>query len=213
MRNSKYADRIGRWSQVGKQPIFPLDPRVEDIDIENIAHCLAHENRYGGAAGAYSVAAHCIIASYMAEDFYSEWKVEGITKREFSLQALLHDAEEFAIKDIPTPQRSFLKVHYPDGTVISHQELGNRWFRTIMKAFGLPQEMHPLINKIDADMLATEAAVFFPIDDRPMDWTIKGEDRIQYSDLILEARQAYRSYNFAFSPYAFMKRFSVLLSS
>ena len=40
----------GHWMQlVSGKPFFPLDPRPEDIDINDIAHALSMVCRFGGA--------------------------------------------------------------------------------------------------------------------------------------------------------------------
>ena len=54
------APRIGDWMQTysGKR-YYPVDPRIEDVDINDIAHALSHLCRYGGHCSRfYSVAEH-----------------------------------------------------------------------------------------------------------------------------------------------------------
>lgn len=54
------SERIGDWMQVysGKQ-FWPLDPRPEEIEIEDIAHSLANMCRFAGHSEKfYSVADH-----------------------------------------------------------------------------------------------------------------------------------------------------------
>lgn len=89
--------RKGNWMQTytGRQ-FWPLDPRSEDIHHLDIAHALSNICRFGGHVEKfYSVAEHSVhMANY--------------APREFKLWALLHDATEAYIVDIPRPIKPFL---------------------------------------------------------------------------------------------------------
>lgn len=70
----------------------PLTPRIEDINIEDIAHALARICRWGGhTVGFFSVAQHCVLGCQLLE-----------TKRE-KLAFLLHDAVEAYLYDVCSP--------------------------------------------------------------------------------------------------------------
>lgn len=72
------------------------DPQPESICIEDIAHHLAHINRFTGATTtAYSVATHSIY-------------VAGLVSDEYKLQALMHDATEAYLGDVSSPLKSIL---------------------------------------------------------------------------------------------------------
>lgn len=73
-----------------------LNVKPEDIDLEDIAHALAHTNRFTGhARRPYSVAEHSInVARFLPEPI----KIYG----------LLHDAHEAYIGDISTPFKGAL---------------------------------------------------------------------------------------------------------
>lgn len=90
------------WIQTytGKK-FYPLNPREEDIDIRDIAHALSLEPRWGGATEVpYSVAAHSIAVSQCVPDGHR-------------LAALLHDASEAYLRDIPRPlKRSAIFSEY-----------------------------------------------------------------------------------------------------
>lgn len=44
---------------------YPLEPRIDDIEIEDIAHGLAYQCRFNGQTNAfYSVAQHSLIVAY-----------------------------------------------------------------------------------------------------------------------------------------------------
>lgn len=82
------------WIQTytGRQ-FWPLEPRVEDIDIRDIAHALSMKCRYGGHSKQfYSVAQHSVLVARHAS-------------AEDALRALLHDAHEAysPFGDVPRP--------------------------------------------------------------------------------------------------------------
>lgn len=80
------------WIQTfsGRQ-FFPLEPRVEDVCIEDIAHGLSNLCRYAGHCECfYSVAQHCLLVS-------------RVVPREHALRGLLHDASEAYLIDVPRP--------------------------------------------------------------------------------------------------------------
>lgn len=71
--------------------IEPLNPSWEDIDIVDIAHGLSNICRYGGQCSShYSVAQHSVYVSYNV-------------KPKNMLNALLHDASEAYLGDVPSP--------------------------------------------------------------------------------------------------------------
>lgn len=113
---------------------LPLDPRSEDVDIEDIAHSLAMQSRFTGHAKAYySVAQHCVLASIYCESD--------------PLWALLHDASEAYLGDIATPIKRCL-----------HQVRGieEKLHQAVAAAFGLPWPMPYAVKEVDLRMLATE---------------------------------------------------------
>lgn len=87
--------RIGDCIQTytGKQ-FWPMDPRPEDIDIEDIAHALANICRFGGHCHTwYSVAQHSVLVSEIAKDCKA---------------GLLHDAAEAYIGDMVRPLKRYM---------------------------------------------------------------------------------------------------------
>ena len=73
-----------------------FDPNPDHIDIEDIAHSLSLQPRWGGHTKEfYSVAAHSIM---VCDELPVEYKLEG----------LLHDATEAYLCDIPKPIKRLL---------------------------------------------------------------------------------------------------------
>jgi hypothetical protein len=130
----------GDWLQTftGKR-FYPLDPRPEDIDQRDIAHALSLLCRYGGHLDRfYSVAEHCVLMS--------EWfETEG--QKRHALAALLHDATEAYVVDVPRP----LKRYLPDYRMIE----GSVW-RTIAHRYEIPEMLPAPIKEADTRILLTE---------------------------------------------------------
>jgi len=112
-----------------------VDPQPDMVNVLDIAQGLANECRYTGQCRwFYSVAQHATLASQ-------------IVPAEHALEALLHDAAEAYIKDIPRP----LKLLLPD-----YREIERRVDTVIRLAFGLPDRMSDRVKEADTIMLATE---------------------------------------------------------
>lgn len=117
----------------------PTNPLAKDVRIQDIAHALSNQCRFTGhTRWFYSVAEHCLRASF-------------IVPQEHALAALLHDASEAYVVDVPTP--------------IKHDE-NMRWFRRMEKTvqaaigehFHLDFKQHAdAIKWADNVMLASEA--------------------------------------------------------
>lgn len=86
----------------GRQ-FWPLNPRPEDIDILDIAHALSNKCRFTGHSKLfYSVAEHSVL---VAKQINQEG---GPAPIRLQLTALLHDAAEAYLADVPTPIKPFL---------------------------------------------------------------------------------------------------------
>lgn len=129
-------ERQGDWIQtaMGHQ-FWPMDPRPEDIDIDDVAHALSLLCRYGGhCLRFYSVAEHSVLlASKVAP--------------ENRLWALLHDASEAYLVDVPRPIKRFLG---------GYKEAEDKIMRAVCDRFGLRGEMPEEVKSLDTRILTDE---------------------------------------------------------
>ena len=125
------------WIQLftGKK-FYPLNPRPEDICIEDIAHALSMLCRFTGHCKEfYSVAQHSVIVSYFCDS---------------SLQGLLHDASEAYISDINSPIKKMDQL-------TGYREIESKIQKVIYKKFNLPEIENTSVKKADKLVLAIEA--------------------------------------------------------
>ena len=131
------AQRRGDWLQTftGRQ-FWPLDPEAEDVDLEDIAHALAHLCRFGGHTRVfYSVAEHCVRVSLACDS-------------DDALAGLLHDAAEAYIVDVPRPLKRHL-IGYKDAEAAVHAVIAAR--------FNIGASMPASVEAADLALLSTEA--------------------------------------------------------
>lgn len=131
---------------------YPLDARVEDIHIKDIAHSLSMLCRFAGhSRHFYSVAQHSILVSEFVEsELISREYTNKEETRLVTLAALLHDASEAYVVDLPTPIKRFM----PD-----YQAAENALHKVIAQRFGfadLSQKHHDIIKEADEVLLSTE---------------------------------------------------------
>lgn len=134
-----YEPRYGDWMQTytGKQ-FWPADPRTDEIDIRDIAHALSMQCRYAGhCLRFYSVAEHCVLLARAIP--------------EHKLWALLHDASEAYLVDVPRPVKPALQPTYG--------VLEAKLMRRVAERFSLPSPEQPsLVGEYDFRMLVDEKA-------------------------------------------------------
>lgn len=132
-------ERKGDWIQTYTGKIFwPLDPRPEEVDIEDIAHALSFLCRFGGHTEKfYSVAEHSVRLSY-------------IVPQKDRLWGLLHDASEAYLVDLPRP----LKYHSAMGAL--YRGIEEQLMNAICERFGLSPTMPQTVFNADVVMLITE---------------------------------------------------------
>lgn len=119
---------------------YVLDPRPEEVFIEDIAQALSNICRYTGHVKRfYSVADHSRMVSRIVPDRFALW-------------GLLHDAAEAYIGDISRPMKQALNMLAPG--MLKHVE--HKVEKAIAERFGLTWPMPPVVKDADNVALATE---------------------------------------------------------
>lgn len=112
-----------------------FDPTPEMIDIVDIAHGLSNQCRFAGHTKEfYSVAQHSIHVAELAPD-------------ELKLPALLHDAIEAYLCDIPGPIKKRL---------LKYRKIKESLMKMIAEKFGFEWPMNAWVKKADETMLERE---------------------------------------------------------
>jgi len=136
-------ERKGDWMQTftGLQ-FWPLDPRPEEICIEDIAHSLSLQCRYAGHVKKfYSVGEH-------------SWRVSQVCDPENELWGLLHDAGEAYLVDLPRPIKHFSALGD------EYRLIEKRLMIAVCLRFGLPEIEPPDVKKSDDFLLQWEQRDF-----------------------------------------------------
>ncbi len=111
---------------------------LDMICIEDIAHALSMQTRFGGHLPMfYSVAEHCY---HCAMD-------EKLSNNRERLSALLHDASEAYLMDIPSP----IKKH-----LTNYKSIEDGLMDVISKKFDFDYPMSDKLKEIDAEALVRE---------------------------------------------------------
>lgn len=161
--NEPERERFGDWMQTFTgRAVYPLSLRPEDIDIRDIAHSLAMQCRYAGHVRQfYSVAEHSVHVARWCRQHGPD----------AALEALLHDATEAYLVDVPRPVKPFL---------IGYKEAETRVWAVIAERYGLAS--HSSVHEADNRILNDErCALMAPCvrewslpDTRPLGVTIEG---------------------------------------
>lgn len=121
------------------------DLRAEAFDITDIAHSLAHQARYNGHGKIfYSVAEHCVLMA--------DWILSETADREAAYAALMHDASEAYISDIPKPFKRFLT---------NYHELEDRFMTKISAKFGCAYPLPRIVKEADSRIVLDERVELF----------------------------------------------------
>lgn len=139
-----------RWVETySRLKLYPFDPAPEQICLKDIAQGLSRLPRFTGQLGQfYSIAEHSI--RVCAE-------ISDSRPANVKLWALLHDAPEAYLGDIPSPVKTFIPAYIEAEDLI---------MRAICDKYGLPRECPPEVNEADKIMLSRERATL-KMADRP----------------------------------------------
>lgn len=134
----RHGDFIGTYSG-GR--FWPLDPRPEDVRIEDIAHALSMVCRFTGhCARFYSVAEHSVLVSRLTPTD--------------TLAGLLHDAAEAYVADVSSPVKRSEEF-------AAYRDIEDRIQRVIFARFGLAPDISEDVHLTDRLLGAGEARVLF----------------------------------------------------
>jgi hypothetical protein len=139
-------DEPGPYIQtVSGRRVNPFAPSPDDIDLDDIAVALSNQCRFGGHTRRYySVAQHACIVS--------DQVLASGGDAHMALWALLHDASEAYLIDLPHP----LKHRSELGRLYREAEEGLE--AVIRERFGLEGPAPALVKAIDRSVLASERA-------------------------------------------------------
>jgi len=119
-----------------------LDPDPDTITLQDIAHALSYEPRFGGHSRRfYCVAQHSVLVS-------------RLVPKEYALEGLLHDAHEAYCKDIPSPLKGIIAGHGSP-----YRSVEETLDTVIRRKYGLPESMSSPVADADRVTLASEAKV------------------------------------------------------
>lgn len=126
----------GDWIQTASGLQFwPIDPRPHEVEIEDIAHALSMLCRFGGHCRRfYSVAEHSVLLARVASPQNKLW-------------ALLHDASEAYLVDVPRPLKPFLA---------GYREAEDKIMRAVEVRFNLHLGMPGEVKRLDKAILTDE---------------------------------------------------------
>lgn len=140
--------RAGDFMQTATgRKYWPLDPRADEVFIEDIAHSLSLQCRYAGhVLRYYSVAEHSVlIARYL----------RGQHDAQTALAGLLHDAPEAYCVDVPRPLKPYLA---------NYKDIEARNWAAIAARFRLPEELPAEVHEADERIIANELVNLVPMD-------------------------------------------------
>lgn len=166
------------WIQTytGKK-FFPLDPQIEDICIEDIAHSLAMQCRFAGHSKQfYSVAQH---SNAMVNCWFPKPE-----QKELAKYALLHDASEAYLTDIPRPLKYLPQFQF-------YRDAEKYLSEMIYVRFGLNPIEPEEVKRADWELLCEESMSKNIMSPLHPDWTARCENKINFRPLSPEHAEAY----------------------
>ncbi len=147
------SEATGDWIRTftGKR-FFVLNPRPEDVCIEDIAHALSMLCRYTGHVQRfYSVAEHSLyVTGEVAARLHAAGRAGNVENQNILRWALLHDASEAYTGDLTRPLK-----HQAELTLF--REVEARIMLAIRTQFGLIGEEPALVREVDREIIGSEA--------------------------------------------------------
>lgn len=134
------------WLQTftGKK-LYPLAPTPDAICIEDIAHALANQCRFNGHTKKfYSVAQHSVLIT----DYFFDPDLGDFA--DLAQYALLHDASEAYLSDIPRPLKLLPEFEF-------YRQAEKKLQSMIYEKFGLSPEEPAEVKEADQRILAEES--------------------------------------------------------
>jgi hypothetical protein len=130
---------------------YPLAPRQEDFDIQDIARALSMLCRYNGhVARFYSVAEHSVRISWLAEEHAAAARFGAATVVNIARWGLMHDASEAYLADIPRPLK-----HQP--AMAPYRAAEKHMQAAVAQWAGLVGDEPAIVSALDTQILGTEA--------------------------------------------------------
>lgn len=131
----------------------------EQINLLDIAHSLTLQRRFGGhSREPWSVAEHSMLVAWIVE--------HKLGRADLVPQALLHDASEAYLVDVPRPAKC---SRFLDGYRTLEGDVSAR----VLARFGLPTKLDAAVKVADEIALATEADRF--MQPYAADWCLREE--------------------------------------
>ncbi len=158
-----------------------FEPTPEMICIEDIAHALSYMPRFGGHLPVfYSVAQHSLRCAHKA--MYAVKNVVEGGDKSAGFEALLHDASEAYIMDIPSP----IKKRLPE-----YKKIEENLMRVIAEKFGFTYPLSAITKQVDHAALVEEWDRIMMCKDR---FDLHRFDRIDPDDIKKEFVFAFNYY-------------------
>ncbi len=164
-----------------KKEFYPLEPRIEDIDIEDIAHALSLLCRANGHfKHFYSVALHSINCAYEAQ-------ARGYSQNVI-LACLLHDGSEAYLADITRPVKKHLHKYLEIEDVLQNK-IFEKWVPS------LSEEERKQVFEIDDAILYYEFTTLFG--EKIFDYvpTLKSKPRFDYIEFSVIEKEFIELFN------------------
>jgi len=150
---------VTAWIQTYTGRRFDLvEPRAEDVVVDDLVHALACVNRFTGhARRPYSVAEHSV-------------RVAALVEPEHRRAALLHDATEAYCADLARPAKRLPEL-------AGYRDLEARVWAAIAARFDLPLELPAAVKRADLVALDLERRALLGQEPHPWNLGVTAEER------------------------------------